>query len=81
MVPWSGITALHHSWEFLLKDGAIPTVNHLELKEINKNECVREQRKGSPLLWRGLEKLKVGSVDLFHCTDCPVQNGAELVTL
>lgn len=35
---WSRVAPLPRSWGFLLKDGDVPSVNHLEIKEINNNE-------------------------------------------
>lgn len=72
VVHWSGITPLHHSWEFLLKDGEVSSGNHLEVKEINENKWVqRTENRPSSFVERPGE-VEAGSAGLSHGTDCPV---------
>lgn len=70
VVHGNGIIPVRHRWEFCLEDDEVPSVNYLEVKEINENEWV--QGKGLPLLWSGLEKLKGSECWPVPLIDCPV---------
>jgi hypothetical protein len=72
VVHWRGVAPLSRSWGFLLKDGDVPCVNHLEIKEISNNEWVQGTEKRSSSFKEKPEEVKGRSGGLSHCTDCPV---------
>lgn len=79
-VSHGGIAPLLCSWGFLLKDGGVPSVNHLEVK-INNNEWVQgtEERPSSFMEKPG--EIKGRSGGRPHCTDCQCGMGLKRVIL